>query len=182
VLTGPQRRALTEVLERERVRTWPAVRQSIEAMLSHGTGTGPPPRWRALDDRFSVGEGALDYDVQAFRVTPDGDPRLFVRAEWRIGSQIVFLMSAWVRVGATLTVDSSDAQASRYLRFREFADFHVGREYLGGILNIVDANRDGWGEVVRLQRGYEALVIDAMEYPRSPDGPPTVIARWDNSC
>jgi hypothetical protein len=184
LLTESQSRALTEVLERERVRTWPAVRQSIEAMLSHGTGTGPPPRWRALDDRFSAGEGRLDYDVQAFRVSPDGDPRLFVRAEWRIGQQIVFLMSAWVRVGATLTLDRSDAQASRYLRLREFAilQVHVGREYLGGILNVVDANRDGWGEIVRLQHGYDALVIDAIEYPRSPESPLTVIARYDNSC
>ena len=182
LLTGQQRRALTELLERERVRIWPGVRQSIEAMLSHGTGTGPPPRWRALDNRFSAGEGTIDYDVQAFRVTPDGDPRLFVRAEWRIGEQIVFLMSAWVRVGATLTLDRSDAQASRFLRFREFAGFHVGREYLGGILNIVDADRDGWGEIVFLQHGWDALVIAAIEYPRSPDGPLTVIARWDNSC
>lgn len=181
-LSDQQRRAMIEVLERERVRIWPAVRKSIEEMLSHGAGTGPPPRWRGLDDRFSAGEGTLDYDVQAFRMTPDSDPRLFVRAEWRIGQQIVFLMSAWVRVGATLTLDRSDAQASRFLRFREFAGFHVGREYLGGILNIVDANRDGWGEVVFLQHGWDALVIAAIEYPRSPDGPLTVIARYDNSC
>ena len=45
------------------------------------------PRWKEwihADRGLLRGEGLLDYDVRAFRLTPDGQPRLFVRARWKL--------------------------------------------------------------------------------------------------
>jgi hypothetical protein len=39
----------------------------------------------------------LDYDIRAFRLTPDGVPRLFVRARWKLADAPVFLMTAWFK-------------------------------------------------------------------------------------
>ena len=62
---------------------------------------GARPRlkeWLHADQGLTRGEGALDYDLHAYRLTPDGDPRLFVRARWRLDGATAFLMSAWFRV------------------------------------------------------------------------------------
>jgi hypothetical protein len=37
------------------------------------------------------------FDIRAFRLTPDGAPRLFVRARWKLENAPVFLMTAWPR-------------------------------------------------------------------------------------
>src|SRR5262249_24451197 len=51
--------------------------------------------WSKIDDKLAHGEGKLDYDTQAFQLTPDGVPRVYVRARWRVGGKAAFLMSAW---------------------------------------------------------------------------------------
>ena len=53
--------------------------------------------WLHHDKKLAAGEGQLDYDVRAFRLTPDGAPRLFVRARWKLDDTAAFLMSAWFR-------------------------------------------------------------------------------------
>jgi hypothetical protein len=53
--------------------------------------------WIHVDHGLVRGEGKLDYDVRAFRLTPDGAPRLFVRARWKLANAPVFLMSAWFK-------------------------------------------------------------------------------------
>src|SRR5580692_4126024 len=57
--------------------------------------------WLHADHGLKRGEGVLDYDVQAFRLTPDGAPRLFVRARWKLADAPVFLMAAWFKEGST---------------------------------------------------------------------------------
>src|SRR5579864_2637234 len=54
--------------------------------------------WIHVDRGLMRGEGTLDYDLRAFRLTPDGAPRLFVRARWKLANAAVFLMTAWFRV------------------------------------------------------------------------------------
>ena len=51
--------------------------------------------WLHADRGLNRGEGVLDYDIRAFRLTPDGAPRLFVRARWKLAEAPVFLMTAW---------------------------------------------------------------------------------------
>jgi hypothetical protein len=53
--------------------------------------------WLHRDKRLAAGEGNLDYDVRAFRLTPDGAPRLFVRARWKLDGTAAFLMTTWFR-------------------------------------------------------------------------------------
>jgi hypothetical protein len=69
--------------------------------------------WLHRDKRLAAGEGNLDYDVRAFRLTPDGAPRLFVRARWKLDSNAAFLMTAWFRADvadAAAVMDARDAQ------------------------------------------------------------------------
>src|SRR5262249_16838640 len=61
---------------------------------------GARPRlkeWIRADQGLIRGEGKLDYDLRAFRLTPDRIPRLFVRARWSLAGSAVFLMTAWFR-------------------------------------------------------------------------------------
>jgi hypothetical protein len=57
--------------------------------------------WLHADHGLNRGEGVLDYDIQAFRLTPDGAPRLFVRARWKLADAPVFLMTAWFEKDST---------------------------------------------------------------------------------
>ena len=66
--------------------------------------------WLHRDKRLAAGEGNLDYDVRAFRLTPDGAPRLFVRARWKLDGTAAFLMTAWFRVDAEDSVAARDAR------------------------------------------------------------------------
>jgi len=53
--------------------------------------------WIHADHGLQRGEGVLDYDIRTFRLTPDGAPRLFVRARWKLADAPVFLMAAWFK-------------------------------------------------------------------------------------
>ncbi len=56
--------------------------------------------WLHADGGLLRGDGTLDYDMRAFRLTPDGAPRVFVRARWKLADSPVFLMIAWFKNGA----------------------------------------------------------------------------------
>jgi hypothetical protein len=75
--------------------------------------------WIHVDRGLMRGEGTLDYDVRAFRLTPDGAPRLFVRARWKLANAAVFLMTAWFKVESikaesmkATTTETSQVRAS----------------------------------------------------------------------
>jgi hypothetical protein len=53
--------------------------------------------WIHVDRGLIRGEEELDYDIRVFRLTPDGAPRLFVRARWKLANAPVFLMTAWFK-------------------------------------------------------------------------------------
>lgn len=82
--------------------------------------------WLHRDKRLAANEGRLDYDMRAFRLTPDGSPRLFVRARWKLDGSPIFLMAAWFRADSgTLNqadqakVDSANADHAKVNQGRQ---------------------------------------------------------------
>ncbi len=122
--------------------------------------------WIHVDRGLTRGEGRLDYDVRAFRLTPDSAPRLFVRARWKLANAPVFLMSAWFKEESSKAVlrtvasnPSTNAEISPILLSADSSWSVVLREEavtgaLGEsldfqtILNVFDADHDGWAELL----------------------------------
>jgi len=121
-------------------------------------------RWKTFDDKLARGEGKLDYDMQAFQLTPDGVPRLFVRAEWTIDGKPAFLMSLWLRAKPALAVDHADAGWAGIMRMRELMDSQLDLETLGNVLNVFDLHHDGYGQVLIYSTGYEGYGISLYRF------------------
>ena len=158
---GPgERRTIERLLAEEFVRT-SAPLLDEEERYSHRALTPP---WRIIYKRLANGEGRLRYDIQAFRLTPDGAPRLFVRASWTLDHRQVYMMGAWMRTSPNLSIDGSDVHAARYAwspnMFESLDLFWNGR-----VLNVTDIDRDGTAEVLMLFEGYEGVSIQLKEYP-----------------
>jgi hypothetical protein len=128
--------------------------------------------WLHRDKRLAAGEGQLDYDQRAFRLTPDGAPRLFVRARWKLDGAAAFLMTAWFRAepGAAqpraaqedaqkaseprsddsghLEMLSSDTSWSSAMREGRPGDSLGDTLDFQTILNAFDDDHDGWAELL----------------------------------
>jgi hypothetical protein len=125
--------------------------------------------WLHRDKKLVVGEGQLDYDVRAFRLTPDGAPRLFVRARWKLDGAAAFLMTAWFRADVADAMDAramqkaSEPRSEQHDRIEMLSSdsswssaLREGRpgESLGDtldfetILNEFDDDHDGWAELL----------------------------------
>jgi hypothetical protein len=120
-----------------------------------------------VEEALARGRARLDYDVQAFRLSPDQSPVYFVRASWLVGRQIGFAASLWVRSDPKLHVVETDLRPASWLRMFMFQG-RISRGHLGLILNVLDRDADGWGEVLFARTGYEGVSIDLLEY--SPSG------------
>jgi hypothetical protein len=111
--------------------------------------------WIRADQGLHRGEGTLDYDIRGFRLTPDGIPRLFVRARWKLANDPVFLMSAWFKdvfadekEAAPPVLLSADSSWSTALRQGD-ASGRLGESLeFQSILNEFDADHDGWAELL----------------------------------
>jgi hypothetical protein len=116
--------------------------------------------WMHADRALQHGDGVLEYDTRAFRLSPDGAVRLFVRARWTLAGATAFLMTAWFRVEAPsapvlLWADASWAEALR----EGDAPVSVGdRLDFQSVLNEFDADQDGWAEL--LVHSYDARSAD----------------------
>jgi len=171
--SNEQRVTLEHLLNAEFTRQWPVVHR--EDMIA----------WAAFEQPIKNGEAKLTYDVQAFRMTPDGEPRLFVRASWKVGAQVVFLMTAWVRAGADLTIDHVDVSVSRNRYARDFPSSPAEIAELNGlILGVLDTDRNGWGEFILMRRdsGHDAMGIDVLEYPQTKNQELRLILNVNLSC
>ena len=124
--------------------------------------------WIHADQGLLRGEGKLDYDFRGFRLTPDGAPRLFVRARWTLSGTPVFLMTAWFRAdvpnpeerkaqadggpargtGVSVVLLSADSSWSKSLRESDVAVFIGDTLEFQAILNEFDADHDGWAELL----------------------------------
>jgi hypothetical protein len=117
---------------------------------------------RRVDQAMKLRQGSLRYDIQSFRLSPDSDRLHFVRAEWLVGDRQGFALSAWLK-GDALDIVSANLAPASWLRMFEF-NGHVMREQLGLVLNVFDRNRDGWGEVLMEQSGYESTSLTVLDY------------------
>jgi hypothetical protein len=121
-------------------------------------------KWRQLDEKLARGEATLSYDVQAFQLTPDATPRLFIRARWMVGSDQAFLMSAWLRIHPEVVVEAADPSHSNLLRMFDSDAYTQDLEPLGTVLNVFDPNGNGHGEVLILKQGWEGFGITLFRY------------------
>lgn len=118
--------------------------------------------WRRFDRALVTDEAKLDYDIQAFQLTPDGAPRLFIRAQWTVEQKPAFLMSAWVRTQPNPTVEAADSGSSDVIRI--INGYAPNLESLGTVLNVFDRKSDGRGELLILSTGYEGFNIQLFRY------------------
>lgn len=102
-----------------------------------------------------------DYDAQPYRLTPDGPPLIFVRAFWRAGGRQVFAAAVWLRAD-TGEVVWKNPRIAAWLGAGEFRR-GLMTENLGLVLNVVDSDDDGWGEVVFGQLGYESVGVSLLD-------------------
>jgi hypothetical protein len=161
--------ALNALLARELPRVQADAAPGLARMASSPDGSvrARARRQQALEEAMQSGRGALTYDIQSFRFSPDGVPVHFVRAEWTVGRQQGFAASLWLRGEQSVEVIQTNLRPASWLRMFEFGG-RIGREHEGLVLNIFDRDHDGWGEVLLAQGGYESMSISLLEY--SPTG------------
>lgn len=126
--------------------------------------------WRAADAALLRGAGSLDLDALTSVLTPDGDPRLYVRTRVQVGGRSAFAMWFWIRDrGGEMTVEHRSAEPAKHMRIREYGGpFDLPLSRVGDVLGILDADGDGWAEILVTAHGYEGQSITAYEYsPRA---------------
>jgi hypothetical protein len=104
--------------------------------------------WLHADKGLLRDEGVLDYDARAFHVSPDGAPRLFVRARWTLAGAPAFLMTAWFQADAAPVLLWADSSWSEAMRNGEAPVSLGDRLDFETVLNEFDADRDGWAELL----------------------------------
>ncbi len=173
VLTADQRSALESLFSDTLTRELP----KIQAEAADGIGrmassdVGYHRSWarqrQEIDAALAQGRARLKYDVQAFILSPDAVPLYFARVEWMVGQRQAFAMSLWIKSGDTPSIVQMNLGPARWLRMFEFQGV-VAREHLGMVLNVLDRDGDGWGEVVLVHAGYESRWLSLEQY--SPRG------------
>ena len=164
-----QRRELEEVLDRQMRITVP----SLLAPVPYIQNAAAQPRETEYDRRVLAGQGRLIYHVEAFKLAPDQNPRLYVRAHWKVGARAQTGLTLWLRFdGLHFSVEQTDASVSRLARYLEFKDLGsqlaAQPEYAGMLLNVIPA-ADGWAYLIIGRRGYEGAGVSVWKY--SPAGP-----------
>lgn len=160
--------ALDDLLTRE----LPRVRSETAAELSkmEKSTVGYHRSWarerRRIEAAMERNEGRRQYDIQAFQLGP-GTPVYFVRAEWLVDGRQGFAASLWLRTEPAVEVIEANVRPASWLRMFEFQG-RVTRDHLGLVLNVLDRDQDGWGEVLFLESGYEGFEISLRQY--SPTG------------
>jgi hypothetical protein len=171
-LTAARRQSLESLLNDVLARDLPAIRAQADPEVARmASSTVPYHRsWaaerRRVDEALSRGDVRLAYDIQAFRLDPSGAPVYFVRAEWLAGARQAFAAALWLR-GDPFQIVEVNTRPASWLRMFEFQGA-VSRVQLGLVLNVLDRNRDGWGEIVMARGAYESVGIEVLQY--SGDG------------
>jgi hypothetical protein len=168
VFADAQRRALESVLHDLLKRELPAIRAEAApdidriAKMESAHNRSWVAAQRRIDRQLMEGKVKLTYDVQAFQLDPSGTPTYFVRAEWLAGRDQAFAASLWLR-GDRFEIVEANTRPASWLRMFEFQG-QIDRLQLGLVLNVLDRDRDGWGEIVFARGGYESLGIGVREW------------------
>jgi hypothetical protein len=110
--------------------------------------------WLHADRALARGEGKLEYDVRAFTLTPDGVPRLIVRARWTLADATAFVMTVWFKADSQPTLLFADSSWSRAQREGSVSGSVGDRLDFQSLLNEFDSDHDGFAEL--LMHSFEA--------------------------
>jgi hypothetical protein len=178
VVTPDQRAKIESVLRQAFERDSPTLLQQM-SQDSHAEGVDA---WRDKYRRIAAGGGQINFDTQAFQVTPDGLPRLFVRAVWTLDGKPAYAMSAWLRTAPALGIEQSDTHTAKFAWFSEFQHYPMEPKENGEVLGVTDIDRDGFGEIVMVYYYYESISIEVSKYPPAGPGSPRVVAKFSSGC
>lgn len=162
--TPDLRRKLEQVLDNLLQRELPDVQKDAAPELARmsSSDVGYHRSWarerQFVEKGLSAGRARLFYDLQPFRLSPDGVPYYFVRAMWRVDGRLAFAVSLWLR-GDDLTVVWRSLRPAAWLRMSEFQG-RISTEHLGFVLNVIDREGDGWAEVLFGWGGYESRSVE----------------------
>jgi hypothetical protein len=136
------------------------------------------PARESTDAALLAGTGRLVYDVQAYRLAPGTDRTLFVRARWFVGTRLGFAAAVWLRDrgdDGPFEIVEQTLDAASWLRMSLFR-YGIHDSHLGLVLNVLDSDGDGWGEILFAREGYESVEIGAREFSPAGfvDGGPTL--------
>ena len=179
-MDAPAKERLEAVLHKQMLQELARVRREMVDEYSRNAAQRWAREWKTYDERLARGEGKLSYDVQALRLTPDGQPRLYVRAQWTWGSKVVFLTTLWIRPDQQMQIEAVSSKEAELLRMSEFQHMMLGLKNLGMILNVFDWDGNGWGEILMTQEGYESFGIGLLEY--SERGPQATGIAYGYGC
>jgi hypothetical protein len=123
---------------------------------------------KQFEQNAASGKTKLTYEIQAFQLSPDGFPRLFVHARWMVDQQMALLMNLWLRVGPEVKIEPLDNESARALWLsaksgESLPEDDVGFGQLGQVLNVFD-RADGYGDVLIFFPGYEGYDIHLFRY------------------
>ena len=168
-LDDTQRQELEAVIDRQMRITVP----SVFAPGPYVQNNTAQPKETDYDRRVRSGQARLIYHLEAYNLTPDDDPRLYVRAYWKFGAKAQTGITLWLRFdGQHFFVEQSDASVSklaRYLELKELgSNLAANPDYAGMLLNVIPS-ADGWAYVIMGRRGYESTGVSVWKY--SPLGP-----------
>jgi hypothetical protein len=185
VPSSPAWRALVEnVLDELLARELPSVVMAAAPNLSRmeKSSVGYHRSWARerlrIDAAMLRNESKREYDVQAFQLGP-GAPVYFIRAQWLVAGRPGFAASLWLRTEPRIEIIETDLRPASWLRMFEFQG-HIVRDHMGLILGVIDRNRDGLGEILFLQSGYEGFSLSVRSY--SPAGFVTAGPVYASGC
>jgi hypothetical protein len=172
-LTPEGRQSLESILSDVLARELAQVKAKAEPFLKRGL-ENPYRSERAwarerlrIEESMEQGRGRLQYNIQALQLASDKVPVYFVRAEWLIDKRQGFAATVWVRGDRQLEVLETNVSPASMMRMSLFSG-GVHPTHMGLILNVLDRDSDGWGEVLFSSEGYESRTISLQEY--SPSG------------
>lgn len=175
-LIPEQRAALEDTLNRQMRITMPTL-------------FAPPLVGRQTPDsdyhqRIRRGQGRLVYHIEPYRLAPDDDVRLYVRAHWALDKRALFGMTFWIRYdGHAFIIEQTDAGVARFALYAEAKDMGpaiaADPDSAGTLLNVAPSP-DGWASIIVGRRYYEGFAVSVLKY--SPDGPLPAGIRYAAGC
>ena len=165
---APVESVLDELLARELPRVMATAAPGLSKMEVSSVGyhrSWARERLR-IEAAMTRSEATREYDVQAFQLGP-GAPVYFIRAQWLVQGRPGFAASLWLRTEPRVEVIETNLRPASWLRMFEFQG-RITRDHMGLVLGVIDRNRDGWGEILFLESGYEGFSLSVRSY--SPTG------------